>query len=210
MHISTVNEVAKVMKERSSVRKYKKGVKISEETLREILELTTTAPSSWNLQHWKFILVQEEENKEKLLPITYNQEQVTDSSTTVIVLADTEANKNAERVYDEAVKLGYMSEEAKLRLVDNINRAYETRENIRANDALRNGSLAAMQLMLAAKAYGIDSCPIGGYDPARLRSEFNIPERYIPVMLITLGYADKTAHNTSRFPLEDVIIHESF
>ncbi|GAB7387068.1 nitroreductase family protein [Bacillaceae bacterium] len=202
--------VAEVMKERRSVRKYKKGVNIPREKLEEILRLAITAPSSWNLQHWKFIVVEEEETKKRLFPIAYNQQQVLDASAVVIVLGDTEAYRNAEKVYGDAVRAGYMTEEVKSTLVNNVNQAYQNVKDFGVHEAIRNASLAAMQLMLAAKAQNIDSCPMGGFDPVALRKELNIPDRYIPIMMISLGYAAEPAHQTARFPLEQVVVHERF
>lgn len=210
MSVTEQLSVMDVMKERSSVRKYKKGVAIPQQTLNQIIEGAGTAPSSWNLQHWKFLVIQDQERKNRLYPIANNQQQVIDASAVVVVLGDTEANKNAETVYEEAVHSGYMTEEAKNKLVNNINSAYEHVENIGVHEAIRNASFAAMQLMLAAKANGVDSCPMGGYNPVALREELNIPERYIPVLMISLGYSEEPAHQTSRFPLSDVLIKESF
>ncbi len=202
--------VADVMKERSSVRKYKKGIKIPPETLNRIIELAGTAPSSWNLQHWKFIVVEDEENKKSLYPVANNQQQVLDCSALIVVLGDKEADKNAEEVYASAVKAGYMSDDAKNKLVDQIHVAYRTVEHIGVHEAIRNASLAAMQLMLAAKAHGIDSCPMGGFQPDALCRQLHVPERYIPVMLITLGYAETPAHRTERFPLSKIVVREHF
>jgi nitroreductase len=210
MNSTAQQQITEVMKERQSIRKYKRGVEIPQETLSNILELATTAPSSWNLQHWKFVVVQKQENKDKLLPIAYNQQQVSDCSALIVVLGDLEANKNADKVHSEAVRAGSMTEDAKNSLVSNINNAYENVQNIGSNEAIRNASLAAMQLMLAAKANGVDSGPMGGYDPEALRKELDIPERYIPVMLITLGYASDPAHQTSRFGLEETVVKETF
>ncbi len=210
MKEANVKIITEIMNDRSSVRKYKTGVEIPKDTLDHIFELGATAPSSWNLQHWKFIVVQSHENKERLHKIAYYQEQMLQASAIIIVLGDKKANENANKVYAEAVRAGFMTEEAKEQLVNNINSAYEQRENFDIYEAIRNTSLASMQLMLVAKAHGIDSCPIGGFDPDALIKEFNIPGRYVPVMLMTLGYAEKPAHKTSRFSLEDIIIKESF
>ncbi|MDX8367365.1 nitroreductase family protein [Cytobacillus sp. IB215665] len=195
-----------VMKTRTSVRKYEKGHVMPKEDLEEILNLTVTAPSSWNLQHWKFIVIDKEEDKQRLLPIAYNQEQVVDSSVTVAVLGDLQANENAEIVYGEAVKKGFMPEEAKNTLIAQINGAYASIPNAARDEAIRNGSLAAMQLMLAAKSLGYDTVPMGGYDSVKFVEEFNVPERYVPVMLISIGKAAAPAHPTPRFPLKDVIL----
>ncbi|EHB68140.1 MULTISPECIES: nitroreductase family protein [Paenibacillus] len=202
--------VIKVMKERSSVRKYQSGVGIPQSTLHQILEAAATAPSAWNLQHWKFVTIQNQENKERLLPIAYHQQQVADASAVVIVLGDTKANENAENVYGESVRAGFMTEEVKNSIVNDIDNHYKNAGHAGIHDAIRNASFAAMQLMLAAKAHGIDSGPMGGYDAEALRKELNIPDRYIPVLMLTLGYAEQPAYPTNRFPVDQVVIRERF
>lgn len=210
MHQSRHQVLAAIMRERSSVRKYKKGLRIPKETLEEIIALAGTAPSGWNLQHWKFIVVQEEERKRRLLPIAYNQEQIIECSAVVAVLGDWEANRNAEKVCDAAVQAGYMTPQARDTLVKQIHTTYATDATIDTKDGMINPSLAAMQLMLAATSLGIDSCPIGGFKHEELRRELRFPDRYKPIMLITLGYAEKSAHKTSRFPLEDILDYEIY
>lgn len=195
-----------VMKERSSVRKYKRGKKIPEDTLKNIIDLAGSAPSSWNLQHWKFLIIEDQERKDRLLPIAYGQQQVSDCSALIIVLGDIQANKNAEKVYGEAVEAGHMSEESKQQLLNNINGAYKNVENIGVYEAIRNASFAAMQLMLAAKAYGLDTVPMGGFNTEALRKELNIPDRYEINLLIAMGYAKEPAHKTSRFPVEEIML----
>lgn len=202
--------VIKVMKERSSVRKYQRGVGIPQSTLHQILEAAATAPSAWNLQHWKFVTIQNQENKERLLPIAYHQQQVADASAVVIVLGDTKANENAENVYGESVRAGFMTEEVKNSIFNDIDNHYKNAGHAGIHDAIRNASFAAMQLMLAAKAHGIDSGPMGGYDAEALRKELNIPDRYIPVLMLTLGYAEQPAYPTNRFPVDQVVIRERF
>ena len=78
-----------------------------------------------------------------------------------------------------------MKEEAKERLAKNIESAYAREQFPR--DAFSNASLATMQLMLATKATGWDTCAIGGFNPQALTDEFNVSSRYVPIMLITIG-----------------------
>ncbi|WP_248929816.1 nitroreductase family protein [Paenibacillus hamazuiensis] len=202
--------VRHVMKARSSVKRYEIGRTIPENVLHEIIELAGTAPSSWNLQHWTFIVVQDQSRKERILPVANNQRQVVECSALVVVLADLEANRNAGEIYEEAVKQGLMTEEIKEILIKQIEQAYANVPNIGLIEAYKNSSLAAMQLMLAAKAAGIDSCPMGGFNPQGLRELLRIPERYAPSLLISLGYGAKEAHPSSRFPLDKVMVKESF
>lgn len=198
-----------LMKERHSIRKYDSEFKMPQADLKEIIEAASEAPSSWNLQHWRFLAVQSDEKKEELLPIAYNQQQVKDSSVTIAVLGDKEANQAADTVFGESVKAGAMTEELKNKIVENIHGAYE-QDGFAHNEALINASLAAMQLMLAAKEKGYDSVPMGGFDKDKLIYTFNIPERYIPVMLISIGKGIGTTRKSFRFPANDILINESF
>ncbi|MCR8633808.1 nitroreductase family protein [Paenibacillus radicis (ex Xue et al. 2023)] len=193
-----------VILSRHSVRKYQRDVKIPDAEWNEILELAFSAPSSWNLQHWRFLVVKEQANKDKLLPITYNQQQTSDASVVVVVLGDLQANLVAPDVYEKATP------EIRDMMIGQINGAYENNPQIGRDEAIRNASFAAMQLMLAAKAKGYDSVPMGGYNAEALIKELNIPERYIPVVVIPIGKAQVEGRATDRLPLNHQVIEESF
>lgn len=62
-------------------------------------------------------------------------------------------------------------------------------ERMARDEAIRSASLAAMTLMLAAEDRGLASGPMIGFDPEGVKREFGIPDRYVPVMLITVGPA---------------------
>ncbi|MHC0038720.1 nitroreductase family protein [Pseudoneobacillus sp. C159] len=200
-----------IMKLRKSVRQYDPNKKISNEQIKQIIELATSAPSSWNLQHWKFIVISTTERKQKLFPISYNQEQVITCSHLIVVLGDTEAYKNGEEIFAEQVKRGWMNKRAKDIQTDAILYAYShNSEKYGVHDAIRNSSLAAMQIMLAAKVYNIDSCPMLSFKEKELKQYLEIPDRYIPVLMISLGYGTKNPYETLRFPVEKVMMEECF
>jgi nitroreductase len=199
-----------VMEARHSVRKYDPNAEIPREELNEILRLAATAPSSWNLQHWRFIVVTDRAKKEQLLPIAYGQQQVVDAYATIIVLGDLEADKSARPVYDDALAKGYVTEQVRETLINQIEETYRNNPQIGRDEAIRNASLAAMQLMLAAKAKGYDTCPMLGFDSYALIQALNIPPRYIPVMMITVGKASVPARPTARFGLDQLVIENSF
>lgn len=199
-----------VMEARHSVRKYDPNAEIPREELNEILRLAATAPSSWNLQHWRFIVVTDRAQKEQLLPIAYGQQQVVDAFATIIVLGDLEADKSARPVYDEALAKGYVTEQVRETLIGQIEGAYRNNPQFARDEAIRNASLASMQLMLAAKAKGYDTCPMGGFDRDALIQALNIPPRYVPVMMITVGKASVPAYPTARFGLDQLVIENSF
>jgi nitroreductase len=74
------------------------------------------------------------------------------------------------------------------------------------DEAIRSGSLAAMILMLAAEARGLASGALSGFDVERVRREFAIPERYVPVMLLSVGHVlGEPGPRQPRLPVEQVL-----
>lgn len=144
-----------------------------------------------------------DESKAELLPVAYNQKQIVESSAVVAILGDLKANENGEEVYAELASQGYITDEIKQTLLGQINGAYQS-EQFARDSAFLNASLAAMQLMIAAKAKGYDTCAIGGFNKEQFQKQFDISERYVPVMLISIGKAVKPAHQSNRLPLSKV------
>ncbi len=203
------SEVFKVIEERHAVKDFQKGHKLKKEELEQLLRSTTLAPSAWNLQHWKFLVIEDDAYKEKLQPVAYGQKQIVESSAVVAVLGDLEANLNIEPVFGPLVEKGLLPKETKDVLASQIESVYQNKQVAR-DEAIRNASLAAMQLMLAAKAMGYDSCPMGGFDAAQFVQEFKVPERYVPVMLIAVGLAANPARPAARLSVEQVTVKNTF
>ncbi|MFS0636524.1 nitroreductase family protein [Mesobacillus foraminis] len=206
MTVKTQDYLSTIIRERHSVRKYDSSFTLSKEEILEILKEATLAPSSSNLQPWKFLVIQDHETKAELRSIAYNQEQVETSAAVIAVLGDREMYKNVEKVYQSAFEAGYMTEANMKQLIAGTNKTYpnapvEARENIAAFDA----GLVSMQLMLIAKARGLDTVTMGGFDKAKFIERFEIDGRYFPIVLISLGKAAAPAHKTTRLPIEDTV-----
>ncbi|MEH7119290.1 nitroreductase family protein [Neobacillus vireti] len=196
-----------VMKERHSVRKYDPNFTISEQEIKDIIKDAASAPSSSNLQPWRFIVIQDQETKKELRTIAYNQEQVETASAVVAVLGDKEMYKSTEKVYQDAYVAGFMDKGSMEQLIANANRTYTNApEEVRKNIATFDAGLISMQLMLIAKERGYDTVPMAGFDKQKFIERFNVSERYFPILLLPIGKAAAPAHNTTRLPLEDIII----
>jgi len=198
--------LSSVISERRSVRKYNPDFKISREEILDILKEAALAPSSSNLQPWKFIVIQDEETKKELRMIANNQEQVETSSAVIAVLADREMYRNGEKVYRSSFEAGYMDETTMNRMIENTNKLYPAapvgmRENIASFDA----GLISMQIMLIARARGYDTVPMGGFNKQQFIEKFNIDERYMPVLLLPIGKAAVPGHPTTRIPVEEIV-----
>ncbi|MGG4478565.1 nitroreductase family protein [Paenibacillus illinoisensis] len=194
-----------VIQDRRSVRYYDSEVKISREEMKDILQLATLAPSGANLQPWRFLVIDSQELKQKLLPIANSQQQVIEASAVIAILGDLEGYKLAEKVYGMAVDAGYMPEETAKSFVERYQRLFASMspENVLRKVFIDSG-LVSMQLMLVARAKGYDTVPMVGFDQVKFVEAFDIPARYAPVMLIAIGKAVKPGHRTVRLPIEDV------
>ncbi|GGA14576.1 putative NAD(P)H nitroreductase YdgI [Paenibacillus marchantiophytorum] len=194
-----------VIRERRSVRSYDPAVKISREELTEMLQQATLAPSSANMQPWRFLVIDSSELQQKLLPIAFNQQQVVEASAVIVILGDLENIKLAKKIYTQAVDAGFMPEQTANSFIERYTSIHasmppETLRQIVYTDC----GLVSMQLMSIARAKGYDTVPMGGFDKGKFIEAFGIPERYAPVMLIAIGKAATPGRPTTRLPIQDV------
>ena len=188
------NDFSDIVYNRRSIRKFDTSVKIPREEMLEILDKTVTAPSSVNMQPWRFVVVDSEEGKDKLKPfVSYNSVQNETSSAMVLIFADLKSQERAEEIYGKAVTQGKMPEEVKEKQLSSIVPMYENAPFEVMNEIVHiDSSLAAMQLMLVARSYGYDTNAIGGYKKDGLAKAFGLDEdRHVPILIIALGKADE-------------------
>lgn len=201
------NDFKAIVAGRKSVRAYDPTVKISREEMTELLEEATLAPSSVNLQPWRFLVVESEEGKAKLAELApRNLSQVQTSAAVIAVFGDMKAFDNADEIMSSAVEKGYLPQEVKEQLMTNYTGLFSTLPAPVFRDMiLLDTGLVSMQIMLSARARGYDTNPIGGYDKARIAEMFDLdPERYVPSMLISIGKAAQAARPSTRLPVDRI------
>lgn len=207
MTTNTLNTFNEVVKERRSIRKYDTTVKISKEEMHEMLETATLAPSSVNLQPWRFLVIESDEAKATLAPLArFNQTQVATSSAMIVLFGDLNTLDYLEEIYGRAVELGFMPEDVKESQTKSIVGHYAnlTKEELKETILIDSG-LVAMQFMLTARSHGYDTCPIGGFEKDKIAEAFGMDkERYIPVLLMSIGKADDKGYQSVRLPVERV------
>lgn len=201
------NDFKEIVTGRRSIKNYDKSVKISREEMEKILTLATLAPSSVNMQPWRFLVIDSPEGKATLAPLArFNQNQVETSSAVIAVFGDMNNFDNGEEIYGKAVDLGLMPLEVKENILASFAGYFEkiTSEEMK-EVVLVDGGLVSMQLMLAARAYGYDTNPIGGYEKDQIAEAFGLEkDRYVPVMLISIGKAADNGHQSVRLPIDKV------
>ncbi|MEK9198386.1 nitroreductase family protein [Ureibacillus sp. 179-F W5.1 NHS] len=199
------NTIQQIMHERKSVRKYKEDVVIPREKLQALLENAISAPSSSNMQPWRFIVIDDQQVKKELRPIANDQEQVETSSAIIAVLGDLEMYKNSEQIYNTNYEKGYMPRElADLMIKNSLSMYGSLPEDIIKNIVHFDAGLVSMQIMLLAKEMGYDTVPMGGFDKAKFAEKFNLPKNEVPIILIAIGEAAAPAYGSSRLPLEQI------
>lgn len=194
-----------VIQGRRSVRKFDREAKISQEEITELLQMAMLAPSAANLQPWRFLVIDSPELQQKLLPIAFNQQQVVEASAVIAVLGDLECVNKAERIYGAAVESGFIPAETAAALVGRYTDMYDglTAAAIR-EIVLSDCGMVSLQLMLAARAKGYDTVPMGGYDKTAFVKAFGIGDHYVPSILIALGKAAQPGHPTVRLNVDEV------
>lgn len=164
---------------------------LSKTEIEELVGYALEAPSSFNLQHTRFIAVVDAAQKDKLKALSWNQAKVSDAAVTFIILGDTLAHEKLPDLMGRAVKAGHIEQGVADWFIGGAAGFYGNYANERLvrDEVMRSASFAAMCLMLAADAKGLASGPMIGFDSAGVQAAFNIPERYVPVMTLAVGYA---------------------
>ena len=198
-----------VIKGRKSVKYFDPNVKIKREEIIEMLNEANLAPSSCNLQPWRYIVVDTPEGKEKLGSANYNKIQNDTSAAMIIVLGDLNHYGKFDEIYGEAVEKGYMTEEVK----DGFEKGMGTQLENLPTDKNREGvyfdcGLWTMQFANIAYAKGYDTNIIGGFVREKVAELFELEENLIPVMLIALGKKEKDARPTVRMKAENLVRFE--
>jgi nitroreductase len=209
-------EFEEVVSTRRSVHEYA-DEPLDDGTLESIVESATQAPSSYNLQPWEFVVLREGETQEALRAAAYDQEHVTGAAASVIVLGNKDPEAHAQTVVDDMLEKGYLpNEDVAEGVLDNVAGMADLPDEERRVWTVRSTSLVAMNLMNAAWAEGVASCPIGGFDPEAVLDAFDIDgDQYEPVMLLTMGIpaddaGELQAERKYRRPVDEVVHYEEF
>lgn len=186
----------KVYEERRAINFFDPNRDISEELLKEIIDLSVLAPSAFNLQPWSIIAVKSKEAKEKLYKLSNNQPKVLEAPVTLIIVGDKNGYSKDNPVWQEFRKVVNDDEEAVKNTQQAAYNLYGTSEENKIKFAESNGGLLSMSIMYAARNLGVDSHPMSGIDFEGIKKEFELNEDKTIVMTISLGYLkeDKTLY----------------
>jgi len=203
------NEFTQAMAFRHACKVFDSNKKISDELMHYILEAGRTSPSSFGMEPWKFLVVMNDELKEKIRALCWNQPQITTSSHLVIILAAIESLKPssgevkkrfARRPLDSEALDGYIKLYS-----SHLAKTLSSDENIYAWTA-RQTYIAAANMMTAAAFEGIDSCPIEGFEKEKLEKLLELDtSKYQIAMLLPFGYRVNEQSKQIRLDFDEVV-----
>lgn len=208
-------DVLQAIRERRSINFFEPGMEIDEARLKELLETANLSCSSFNLQPWRVIVVKDQKRKQILRQCAFNQPKVEEASVVLIIIADPDAvEENMDSVLNNWQELGYIKAEARDMYKGMAANLYGTVESLKRKIfAVKNASLFAMNLMIAARGLGLETHPMDGFDEGCIKKEFEIPEDKIIPMIIAVGYLKKgitLLPRAFRRRLEDFVSYDRY
>lgn len=192
MDTLTPAQLLKNLQWRYATKVFDKEKAIDGPTWDALLETLRLTPTSYGLQPYRFVVVEDPAVRTALRPVSWNQAQITDASKLVVFLASDsfsggdvdhliEATSATRGVPQEALE-GYRGM-MKKHLIDSLDDAG------RYGWAIKQTYIALGNLMTTAAALGVDACPIEGIDAGKYDEILGV-NGYKTQMVLALGYRD--------------------
>ena len=150
----------KIVHERYSAKLFD-GRKIPESKVNKLLDMIRYAPSSFNIQPWKIIIVTKDKLKEELTPASMNQKQIESCSHLLVFCADIAIAGNIDKLEKLMKKAGASTEY--IGIMRGFDKSLSEEQKLAW--AQRQTYLALGNALNGAKSLGFDSCPMEGFDP---------------------------------------------
>ncbi len=196
--------VEDVVLSRHSVRRFQDRP-VAEDTLLKLFSLAQRAPSDWNLQPWRWLVLTDLAEREKLQALVPGDSLVLRAPVSLVALANTREWEMAADHLREYVESGRYSEEQFSEKVRQITETFREHPERAREFAVKNTMLALMTLALVAQGEGLGTGFLGDFDEMAIRRAFEIPNELAVAAVITLGYPSDDPPKTLRKPLGEVV-----
>ncbi|MEH2381376.1 MAG: nitroreductase family protein [Nostoc sp.] len=176
---------------------------IAPELLKQLVELTVAAPSSYNLQDWQIILVQDQAQKAALSAASFNQQQIVQAPVTFVFAADPNAGEqNFTSILEQGLQTGAWNEGTVNYFKSAVPQFQAGLGDKRREYAIKDAIIAATHLVLAAESLGLSTCFMNGWIEDQVKEVIGAgdnPDLAIAV-LVPVGYAAESRLNPGRLP----------
>ena len=192
---------------RRAVKHFDPEHRITADEERQLFETVIQAPTSFNIQHWRFVVLRDPQLREKIRTEFGNdQSQMTDASLLVLFTADVQAwQKEPTRYWKNAPQA--VSD----LLVGWMGPFHEGREWLQRDEAQRSIGMAMQTLMLAAQQLGYQSCPMIGFEIDKVAELVDLPSDHVMGPMVAIGKGTKDPWpKPGQLPLEEVLFEDKF
>jgi len=192
---------------RRAIKHFDAEHKMTAEEEKKLFEAVVQSPTSFNIQHWRFVVLRDPEFRQKIRSEFGNdQSQMTDASLLVLFTADVNAwKKEPSRYWKNAPQ-----EVADL-LVGWMGPFHDGREWLQRDEAQRSIGMAMQTMMLAAQGMGYQSCPMIGFDIDKVAELINLPEDHVMGPMVAIGKGTKDPWpKPGQLTLDEVVTDNKF
>ena len=198
--------VAEAIQTRRAVKAFDPDHKMTEQETERLLSLAVLAPTAFNIQNWRFLLLRDPALRKRVRALAWDQAQVTDASLLIVMCADLKAWEKEPSRYWRNVQKPVQDF-----MVPAIRQYYAGREQVQRDEAMRSCGIAAMTLMLAAKEMGYDSCPMDGFDFDAVGKQINLPPDHAIALFVAIGKGIKEPFpRGGQLPLSEIAVEDRF
>lgn len=196
-------DILNLLQRRHACHSFQPGGHIARHDLESILEAGRLSPSSFGLEQWHFVVCEGETDKAALQAAAFNQPQVGEAAAVIVLLAKlTDLHPDAPYAR-RLLQREYPGERFAEAL--EMYRGFHAMTDV-PSWSITQCHIAAANMMTAAAALNIDSCPIGGFDPGRIREILGIhPQQHAIALLLTFGPCAEAAPEKQRLPLSELV-----
>ncbi|MBV9873898.1 MAG: nitroreductase family protein [Verrucomicrobia bacterium] len=200
------NAIIECILSRRTSKYYDPAATLSDDQIRELVRIGTSAPTSFHMQNWRFIAVRSPEAKARLRPIAWNQPPITDAAVTFIVCGQLADSSVIPERLAPVVEAGIMPENMVPDWEIPARGLYFDHPQRQRDEAVRTGAIGATAMIYAARSLGLGSTPMIGFDVEAVAREFALAEDEVPVMLLSVG-AERPGNwpQKPRRPVADVL-----
>ncbi len=204
-----MNAVIDALTFRHACKQFDPDRKISGTDLDTILSAAVLSPTSFGMEAWRFLVLQSPDIREKLRPACWNQPQVTDSSHVIAILARPAQVAPGHPYVAESFGRRGLPEDATSAYIEKYRHHMETEVLPRMSLyawCSKQCYIALADVMTAAAAMGIDSCPMEGFEKDRVDRILEIDTQKEEVaVLVALGYRAGEQPPRRRHPMETLV-----
>lgn len=207
----THKKIIDALQWRYATKVFNKEEKVKAKDLKTILESARLSPSSFGVEAWKFIVVENPEVRAQLRAAAYDQEKVTDASHLVVLTRRTDAEHIASELIARTAATQGKSEADLAGLKQMVEGAIAFKQGAGAYDAWAAGqTYIALGIMIeTASLLGVDNCPMEGFDNAKVDEILGLKTRNLAsVSMLALGARGTDGYAAlpkTRRPFEEVV-----